>query len=102
MADFVKVATVDEIPSGGMKKVDVNGQQILVANVGGKFYAIGRVCTHTGGPLDQGKLDGNMVTCPWHGSKFDVTSGEVKNPPATEPEPAYEVKVEGSDILVKA
>ena len=102
MADFVKVATVDDVPEGAMKKVSAGGNDIMIVNVDGEFYAIGRICTHTGGPLDQGKLDGKMVMCPWHKSEFDVTTGQVYGGPATENQPAYEVKVEGKDILVKA
>jgi nitrite reductase/ring-hydroxylating ferredoxin subunit len=102
MADWVKVASVDEIKPGKMKKVEVNGVEICLANVGGKFFAIGNVCTHTGGPLCDGSLEGFEVECPWHGSKFDVRSGKVTNPPAREPEPAFEVKVQGKDVLVKA
>jgi Rieske Fe-S protein len=59
------------------------------------------ICTHEGGPLADGTLEGYEVECPWHGSKFEVRTGEVKNPPATEPEPTYKVKIEGTDILLK-
>ena len=65
------------------------------------YIAIGKICTHLGGPLADGTLEGYEVECPWHGSKFDVRTGEVKNPPADTPEPVYEVKVEGNNILVK-
>ena len=101
MSDFVRVASTAEIPQGGMKRVTLGTQQILLANVGGKFYAIGSVCTHMGGPLDRGKLDGHEVECPWHGSRFDLTTGSVKRGPAVKPEPSYEVKVEGQDIKLR-
>lgn len=101
MAGFVKVATVDEIPEGGMKRVDTAGRQLVVANVGGKFFAMGRICTHKGAPLDEGELDGRILTCPWHGAKFDVTTGKVVQGPAQKDEPVCEVKVQGKDILVK-
>jgi glycine betaine catabolism B len=101
MAAFVRVASTGDIAEGKMKKVTVNGQQVLLANVKGKYYAIGDVCTHFGGPLDQGTLNGQEVQCPWHGSHFDVTSGEVKRGPAARPEPVYEVKVEDGNILLK-
>ncbi len=61
MADFVRVASTAEVPDGGMKKVMLGGQQVLLANVKGKFYAIGNVCTHVGGPLDKGRLDSHEV-----------------------------------------
>ena len=101
MADFVRVASTAEVPEGGMKKVMLGGQQVLLANVKGKFYAIGNVCTHVGGPLDKGRLDSYEVECPLHGSRFDVTTGQVKRGPAARPEPVYEVKVEGSEVKLR-
>ena len=100
MADFVRVGSTSDVPEGKMKKVIVGGLQILVANVKGKYYAIGDVCTHFGGPLDQGILNGQEVQCPWHGSHFDVTNGQVKRGPAGRPEPVYDVKVEDGNIMV--
>jgi len=85
--DFVKVADTDEILPSQMKEVEVDGQSILIANVNGKYYAIGSICTHEGGPLADGTIHNYEVECPWHGSKFDVRTGEVTNLPATEPEP---------------
>src|SRR6188472_3698685 len=84
-----------------MKEVQVDGESVCIANVDGKYYAINNICTHEGGPLADGNLEGYEVECPWHGSKFDVRTGEVTNPPANEPEPAYEIKVDGTQILVK-
>jgi glycine betaine catabolism B len=98
---FVKVAETKDIQASQMKEVQVNGQNICVVNVEGKYYAIGSICTHEGGPLADGTLDGYEVECPWHNSKFDVRTGEVISPPASEPEPAYEVKVDGNNILIK-
>jgi ferredoxin-NADP reductase/nitrite reductase/ring-hydroxylating ferredoxin subunit len=99
--DFVKVADTKDIHPSQLKEVEVGGENICIVNVEGKYFAIGSVCTHEGGPLADGTLEGYEVECPWHGSKFDVRTGEVKNPPADTPEPVYEVKVEGSNILVK-
>jgi ferredoxin-NADP reductase/nitrite reductase/ring-hydroxylating ferredoxin subunit len=99
--DFVKVANAKDIQPSQMKEVEVNGENICVANAEGKFYAIGSICTHEGGPLADGTLEGYEVECPWHNSKFDVRTGEVISPPASEPEPAYEVKVDGDNILIK-
>ena len=101
MADFVRVGSTGDIPEGKMKKMIVGGAQVLVANVKGKYYAIGNVCTHFGGPLDQGVLIGQEVQCPWHGSHFDVTNGQVKRGPASKPEPVYEIKVEQDNVLVR-
>src|SRR5919109_4506414 len=101
--DFVKAANVKDIQPSQMKEVEVNGEKICIANVEGKYYAIGNVCTHLGGPLAEGKLEGYQVECPWHGSKFDIRSGKPTRPPAMRPEPTYEVKVEEEDnsILIK-
>jgi glycine betaine catabolism B len=99
--DFVKVADTKDIPPSKMKEVQVDGENICIANVDGKYYAIGSICTHEGGPLADGTLEGYEVECPWHQSKFDVRTGEVTSPPASEPEPAYEVKVDGNNVLIK-
>jgi ferredoxin-NADP reductase/nitrite reductase/ring-hydroxylating ferredoxin subunit len=100
--DFVKVANTKDIQPSQMKEVEVNGQNICVVNIEGKYYAIGSICTHEGGPLADGTLEGYEVECPWHNSKFDVRTGEVTSPPASEPEPAYEVKVDdNNNILIK-
>ena len=99
--DFVKVANAKDIPPSQMKEVEVNGKNICVANVEGKYYAIGSICTHEGGPLADGTLEGYEVECPWHNSKFDIRTGEVRSPPASEPEPTYEIKVDGNSILIK-
>ena len=101
VSDFVRVASTSEIPEGKMRKVIVGSQQVLVSNVKGKYYAIGNVCTHLGGLLDKGILEGHEVQCPLHGSHFDVTTGEVKRGPATRPEPVYDIKVEAGSILVR-
>ncbi|MEJ7642465.1 MAG: Rieske 2Fe-2S domain-containing protein [Candidatus Nitrosocosmicus sp.] len=99
--DFVRVADTKDMPHSQMREVQVDGQNICLANIDGKYYAIDNICTHEGGPLADGKLEGYSVECPWHSSKFDVRTGEVTNPPANEPEQVYEVKVDGNDILIK-
>jgi nitrite reductase/ring-hydroxylating ferredoxin subunit len=83
-----------------MKGFSVKGKPVLVANVGGKYYAIGRRCTHLWGDLSKGKLEGKTVTCRLHGSRFDVTSGERLAGPAGKSEPVYAVQVEGSSIRI--
>jgi ferredoxin-NADP reductase/nitrite reductase/ring-hydroxylating ferredoxin subunit len=98
---YVKVANAKDIQPSQMKEVEVNGENICVANVEGKYYAIGSICTHEGGPLADGTLEGYEVECPWHNSKFDIRTGEVRSPPASEPEPTYEIKVDGNSILIK-
>ncbi len=101
MADFVKVARTDEIAPGQGKMVEVSGKKIALFNVEGSIYAIDDTCTHRGGPLSEGALEGKEVTCPWHGATFDVTTGEVLGPPAPKEVARYNIRVEGSDIEVK-
>lgn len=101
LSQFVKVANISQVPEGKMMKFEVAGEEALVTKVDGKFYAIGNVCTHRGGPLNEGELEGTTVTCPWHGGQFDITSGLAVGPPAISPEPKYGVKVEGNSILLK-
>lgn len=98
---FEKAATVSEVPSGSMKQASVGGLEVMLANVNGTFYALNNKCTHMGGPLAKGSLDGFVVQCPLHGSKFDVRTGAVVGPPARTPERSFQVKVEGEDVLVK-
>jgi ferredoxin-NADP reductase/nitrite reductase/ring-hydroxylating ferredoxin subunit len=100
-SEFIKIADTKDIAPSQMKEVEVDGQKIIIANIEGKYYAIGSVCTHEGGPLADGTLSGHEVECPWHASKFDVRTGEVTNPPANEPEPKYEIRIDGNSILIK-
>ena len=99
--DFVKVDDIKDTQPSQMKEVEVNGEKVCLANIEGKYYAIGNVCTHLGGPLAQGKLEGYEVQCPWHGSRFDIRTGRVVRPPAMRSEPTYEIKIEDDNILVK-
>ena len=100
-ADFVKVAETKDIQSSTMKAIDLAGERICIVNAEGNYYAIGNVCTHVGGPLNEGTLEGYDVECPWHGSKFDVRTGEPTKPPARQAVSTYEVKVEDNNILVR-
>jgi nitrite reductase/ring-hydroxylating ferredoxin subunit len=99
--DFVKVAEAKDIEPSSMKAVDVGAEKICIINIEGNFYAIGNVCTHMGGPLNEGKLEGFEVECPWHGSKFHVRSGQPTKPPARQAVSSYEVKVQDNKILVR-
>lgn len=99
--EFVKVANTNDIQPSRMRAIQINGLEVCIANVDGKYYAINNICTHEGGPLADGRIDGYEVECPWHSSKFDVRTGQVIQPPASEPEPVYEVRVEGNSILVR-
>jgi len=96
----VKVAQVSRVAPGTGAVVSAEGKAIAVFNVGGTFYAIANACTHVGGPLGQGSLDGTTVTCPWHGSQFDVTSGGLIKGPARRPVASYPTRVQGDDVFV--
>ena len=107
-SQFVKVALKSEIEPGKMKAVRVGDKDVLVVNVDGKFFAIGGKCTHMSGDLSKATLEGNIVACPRHHAKFDVTTGKVvshpKMPlihPKAKDEPSYQVKVDQENILVK-
>jgi nitrite reductase/ring-hydroxylating ferredoxin subunit len=128
--EYIEVAKVNEISDGKMKHVEVDGKEVLIANVGGKFYAISDRCGHMNALLSMGNLTGNTVTCPFHGAKFDVTTGKkVSEPiltPSQEMEPlpqtwqkffenvgqlmshiktynqaVYETKIDGGSIKIK-
>jgi nitrite reductase/ring-hydroxylating ferredoxin subunit/uncharacterized membrane protein len=99
----VPVASMEEFEKPGqMKLVHLNGHRIVVAREGDRIVAFGDHCTHRGGPLSDGVLACHMITCPWHGSQFNVETGEVVSGPAEEPIQIYPVRVEGSTILVVA
>ena len=94
-----KVASVGEIPAGSIKTVEAGGKVLAVANVGGTFYAIDNTCLHRGGPLGEGQLEGKVVTCPWHGWQFDVSTGKaVQNPNAGVG--CFRTEVHGDELFV--
>jgi nitrite reductase/ring-hydroxylating ferredoxin subunit len=99
VAEFVTVGKLSDLAAGSGKVVDVNGKAVALFNVGGAIYAIDNTCRHRGGPLGEGSLEGNLVTCPWHMWEYDVTTGEfIANREiklAT-----YAVQVEGDEIKV--
>lgn len=99
MSDFVKVCSVKDVPVGQGKAVEVEGNQIAVFNIDGAFYAIDNVCRHRNGPLAEGDVEGTVVTCPWHGWTYDVTTGVSPDDPECV-NACFEVKIEGDDILL--
>lgn len=105
---FIHVANTSEVATGKMKAVKAGYLQILLVNFDGALYAVDALCTHYAGDLSQGKLEGKIVTCPVHGSKFDVTTGKVVSGPVEplgrpniEDLGSYPVKVEKQEIYVK-
>jgi 3-phenylpropionate/trans-cinnamate dioxygenase ferredoxin subunit len=103
----VQVATKGQIPPGTMKAFPVEGAEVLVANCDGMFYAVSNTCTHMGGPLSKGKLNGFVVECPLHGANFDVRTGANTAPPkvgslklTVAGLKSYPVTIEGEAIAV--
>jgi len=97
---FVTVAKVGEIPQGGRKIVRLDDQPVAIFHLDDGYYAIDDVCTHDGGPVAEGPLEGQVIECPRHGARFDVKTGAVLCLPATAPVPIYAVRVDGDDIQV--
>lgn len=99
MADFVKVADLSELAPGTSKAVEAAGKTIALFNVEGTVFALDNTCLHQGGPLGEGMLEGDVITCPWHMWEYNVRTGEkVENPELKVA--TYEVRVEGNDIKV--
>ncbi len=101
MPEYVKVAVTDDIAPNQGKLVEVQGKKIALFNLEGKYYAIDNTCTHRGGPLAEGELEGDEVTCPWHGAKFKITSGAVLSPPAPQGVKSFPIRVTGNDLEVE-
>jgi len=96
------VAKISDIPPGSTRRVTAGGRDVLLCNVGGAVYAVEDVCTHDGGALDAGELEGCRIMCPRHGAYFDVTTGAALTLPAILPLPTFAVRIEGDDIFVDA
>ena len=101
MSDFVRVMAAADLPPGQARQIEVEGQPVAVFNVDGTFHALSGKCPHRGGPLGEGFVEGNEVSCPWHNWTFDVTSGEnVASPDMCVPR--HEIKLEDGGVWVKA
>jgi 3-phenylpropionate/trans-cinnamate dioxygenase ferredoxin subunit len=100
MAEFIRVATVEEVPRGTRKRFFLDDQPLVLLNVDGDYFCIADVCTHDGGPLGEGELYDHEIECPRHGALFDIRTGAALTFPATVPTAVYRVHVENGDILV--
>jgi len=100
MADFTSIAKVDAIKPGQMKSFTVNEKRILVANVGGTFFATQDICTHDGGTLSDGELVGDEIECPRHAARFSAQTGQVRALPAVVPIKTFPIKIENDEIRV--
>lgn len=101
MTDFLKVATVTDLPDPGKLTLEVEDSVVVLFHVGGRFYCLDDVCTHDGGPLGEGRLCGHAIACPRHGAQFDIRTGNPLTMPATVPTRTHEVKVEGGEVYVR-
>lgn len=99
--DYVRVGTRSDFPEGEMRRVEAGGLPVVIVRRKGLLSAIGGVCSHAGGPLDEGKLDGDVVTCPWHSSQFRFADGKVLSGPATFDQPPLVVRERGGIVEVK-
>ena len=100
MLEFVKVADVNDLDEGELLAVEVDGEPICLAKVNNTIFAFTDNCTHISGPLNEGELDGEVLTCPWHGAQFNVCTGKALRGPAYQDIQTYHVHVEGSSILL--
>jgi 3-phenylpropionate/trans-cinnamate dioxygenase ferredoxin subunit len=101
MSDFHTVARLDDLPSGQMMQVELDGEKVLLAHVGDRVFALHDECTHEEFPLSSGELVGGQVTCVLHGARFDLETGAPRALPAVRPVKTYEARVEGEDIQVR-
>ncbi|MCZ6601793.1 MAG: Rieske 2Fe-2S domain-containing protein [Planctomycetota bacterium] len=99
MPKFVKVCRTSDVPPGECRLVEAHDKPIALFNIDGTFQAINQVCPHRGGPLAEGRLEGNVVACPWHGWTFCVDTG-LPDHEGGHSVSAYEVRVEGDDVLI--
>ena len=95
------VCSLEELPPGTHRIADVDGAQVAVFNLGGQIYAIEDVCTHDGGVLTGGPIEGDQIVCPRHGARFCIRNGEALTPPAYEPVATFPVRVENGEVQVR-
>ena len=101
MSDFIEVAKVADVPATGTLSIELEDRFLLIVRVDDQYYCLDDVCTHDGGTLGDGELDGYCIACPRHGAQFDVRDGRALTMPATEPTSSHIVRIDGDAILVK-
>ena len=101
MGELIKVADKKDLPTGKAIAVDVQGKRVALFNIDNHYYAIDDECTHAGGNLSEGSVEGTKVTCPWHGASFNLTNGEVLQAPASDNLNCYKVTVDGDDVKIE-
>ena len=101
MGKLIDVVQIDELEPGQAKLIEVEGKEIALFNCDGNYYAVDNECTHVGGPLCEGEIEGETVTCPWHGAEFDLKTGEALSPPAEESVNTYKLHIDGDLIKIE-
>jgi len=101
MTDFQKVASVSDIPVGQVKAVELDDERIAICNVGGTLHAVSDICSHAYAHLSEGEFEGNELTCPLHGARFDVTTGKALCLPAVKPIAVYTVEIRDEEVWIK-
>lgn len=101
MSTWVNVAPREEFPPGAFRSIEIDGTEVAVFNLGGTFYAIENVCTHDGGTLSGGTVEGEQVICPRHGARFSIITGQALGPPAYEPVAIFPVRLENGMVQVR-
>jgi nitrite reductase/ring-hydroxylating ferredoxin subunit len=97
---LLRASRKDEIPPGTIREFQLDGKNVAIANVDGKFHCISNICLHRGGPLGQGEMEGSCVVCPWHGWTYDVTTGKLQSNPAIGVD-TFPLEFRGDDIFVE-
>lgn len=101
MGNIFDAAIIGELEPGQAKLIEIGDKEIALFNCNGEYYAIDNECTHVGGPLCEGEVNGDTVTCPWHGAEFDLKSGEALAPPAEENVNIYKVFIDGDLVKIE-
>ena len=98
--EFTEIAPLEDLPVGDRLYVNINGKRIVLLNLVGKYYAIGDICTHDGGPLGDGEVEGNEIICPRHGARFNIENGKAVGLPAVVDIPSYPVRINQGKIEI--
>lgn len=101
MSDWIDVAPAQVFPPGTSREIDIDGTPVAIFNLDGRYYAIENICTHDGGILTGGAIEGDVIVCPRHGARFSITTGEVLAPPAYEDVTTFPVRIEAGTVQVR-